>query len=68
MIILTEEERQRWTAWLRQEQSTSEAMLLQMKAIAIPELVQKRERLKASAFDYVASHLEGYETMEVSNG
>jgi hypothetical protein len=65
VIVLTPEERRRFIAYCRQEQSTSRGMAEQMAKVKIPAAVYRVEVTNSQAHGHVADRLELVEEQEV---
>lgn len=65
MLLLSEQERERFAAWLEQEAATSEAVVEQMSKLTVPQAFVDKERAEANAARIIARRLRATESVAV---
>ena len=67
MIILTDQQRDFFAAYLRQEAETANGMAEQMKKLnpAVADMMTKKFRMEVAAYSFVIDQLIGGEKMEI---
>lgn len=66
-LLLTDDERARFAAYLERTAADDEAMITQMEAIKAPEVLIKRTRTEAIAAKIIAAKLRSIESVNVSS-
>lgn len=62
-LLLDEQEKRRFSEWLRLQIETSKGMQEQMKKLNLPEAVMKRETVEQAACTVVLRMIESGETL-----
>lgn len=65
-LLLTDDERARFAAYLERTAADDEAMIAQMEKIKAPEVLIKRTRTEALAAKIIAAKLRSIESVSIS--
>ena len=65
MINLTVQEREKFSSYCRQEGESAVGMVEQASKLRLGEVFEKRYRMEAGAYLFVAKHLSGGEETEI---